>query len=166
MWPRNREVLLWAKSVNIVFNGRPAVFKQNILPLLKQRDDLKYLRVEFKYWPKVFKVAGRQAATLLENKLDFLMDVKATIVNLEVDLPTVWKPQVLQKLADIMMGVKGAKKRDVTGSIPIVRDANAAIHVRSRPQIKKEPKHPNYTYRKDGKGRVNGRSLGSRYGRF
>ena len=126
-----------AKLIALTYEGRPSIFKDQILPLLKGRTDLKYLRVDFTSWGRL-NVQGKDMVRIMKLKLGFFRKIQADNVVLSVDS---WSPlrfEVLRKLAEAMMS-GGAKSKNTSHRVPTTRDEIHGSIDRSRSAIAEEP---------------------------
>jgi hypothetical protein len=141
LWPSQEGVLRWGKQLAITFDGRPAIFKKNVLPRLAQRTYLKYLRISFVTWGN-FRIQDRDATRLLRSKLGFLRGIKANKVVLEVNSLATTKHAVLQRLASSMTDETAVESLNITGGPPTVRELPAGARAQATKRIKQEPEEP------------------------
>jgi hypothetical protein len=168
LFPREKEIVSRGKRLAIHYKGRPAIFVEGILPLLKKRHNLKYLYIGFTSWPGRLKAEDKHAARLLQRKLEFLTGVKAQNVVLDVYLHPSWKHEVLRSLADVMMGDKNVRTEGAAADSPVNRRIAAKTASGTVPNSnmkKAKSQGLAYTYGLLN-GRTSGFKVGSKFGSF
>lgn len=160
MTVRDIAILEKARRIGIDCISALADFVQNAVPILSKREDLKYVRISFTSYPGTLNIQGREAARMIQRKLDVLTAIKAEQVALDINLPVTWKHKVLPRLASIMMGDVAARNKHPTEDVPELPSRTASQY-----EPRKSPARAGLADIRS-KYRTKGRPSGGRSGGF